>query len=120
MDKLEYYIIRYLQECLRVDDLSEIPDSRYLELDNELIAILKGKGESELYIVTECNLNNMGSDLMTYVKITDNLYKVEWTQIFNYLIGSIDESQVDQALLTKELQLIQVSSQPLTNFLKSK
>lgn len=120
MDKLEYYIVRYLQDCLRIDDHEPSTDARYLELDNELIAILKGKEESELYVVTECNLNNMGSDLMTYIRITENLYKVEWTQVFNFLIGSIDESQVDQAFLTKELRLIQLSSQPLTNFLKSK
>lgn len=120
MDKLEYYVVKYLQECIRKSESKELPISKYLELDDELIAIIKGKEESELYLITECNLNNMGSDLMKYVRVTENLYKVEWSQVFDFLIGKINESEMDKALLTKELKLIQISRQPLTNFLKSK
>ncbi len=95
-------------------------DIKYVELEKELISIIKGEGENEMYVSTECNLNNMGSELLTFIHITGKLYKVKWTDVFLYLIGEIEEQDVDPALLTKELRAIQVSKQPVTNYLKSK
>jgi len=120
MNKLEYYIIKFLQECVRSQSKGIPLDIRYIELEKELLGIIKGEGENEMYVSTECNLNKMGSDLLTFIHITGKLYKIKWTDVFNFLIGEINESQVDPALLTKELRSIQLSKQPLTNYLKSK
>jgi hypothetical protein len=116
MNKLEYYIIKYLQECIRSNTKGIPLDIKYVELESQLISIIKGDGENEMYVSTECNLNNMGSELLTFIHITGNLYKIKWTDVFRFLIGEINESQVDSALLTKELKALQISKQPLTNF----
>lgn len=120
MNKLEYYIVKFLQKCIR-ETYKNLPSSiKYITLEDELIAVVKGEGENELYVITECNLNNMSSDLITYKHVVDTTYKVSWSPVFLYLIGAINESEIDPALLTNELKLIQLSSQPLTNYLKSK
>lgn len=109
-----------MQSCIKDSNRDHPITIKYITLENELIAIIKGEGENELYIVTECNLNNMGSELITYKHVIDNVYRVVWSQVFRYLIGDISDSEIDSALLTNELKLIQLSSQPLTNYLKSK
>lgn len=119
MNKLELYIVEFLQYALMIGTLdSNKSINRYIELENELFRITKGESERELYITTECNVHNMETPLFRLVKIIDNNYKIEWKELFLFLIGEINEVKYTQ--LTNEMRMLRLSNQPLTNYLKSR
>lgn len=121
MHRLEVYVVEFLQQCLLVEALDgSRANNRYIELENELILMTKGVDEKEIYLSTECNLQNMESSLMKYVRVIDNHYKVVWSDIFLYLVGEKLEKDLAPTILTNEIRMIRLSSKPLTNYLKSK
>lgn len=121
MHRLEVYVVEFLQNCLMLESLDERKNlNRYIELESELILLSKGTEEREIYLTSECNLHNMESSLIKCVKIIDNHYKIIWSDIFLYLIGEKNESEVNATLLTNELRMLRISGKPLTNYLKTK
>lgn len=119
MNKLEEFIIEFLQYALtKCSADSNRSLNRYIELESELFRITKGEGERELYITTECNIHNMETSLFRVVRIIENNYKVEWKEIFLYLIGEVPEVKSTQ--ISNEIKMLRLSNQPLTNYLKSR
>lgn len=120
MNKLENYIVEYLQYCFLIESMDHKPSARYIELERELILITKGTDDREIYLTSELNLFNMESPLMKCVKVIDTHYKIVWTDLFLYLIGELKDQDMDKNLLTNELRMIRISKDPLTNYIKSK
>lgn len=119
MNKLELYIVEFLQYAIMSHTLdSSKLCNRYIELEAELIRLTKGEDERELYLTTECNIHNMETPLFRVVRILDNHYKLEWKELFLYLIGAIPEVKTTQ--ISNEMRMLRLSNQPLTNYLKSR
>lgn len=115
MNKLEYYILKILQEMINDESLQ----LRYIELEGQLIAVKRGVEEAELYLVTECILDGRTSPMIEFSRVFNDVYKVTWTPRFKYLIGSIDSDEVPVLQLTKELTLLRMSGSPISNYLKT-
>ena len=111
MNKLEYHILKIFQDMV----LKEYSDPRYTTLDDELICIIKGPEEKDLYIKTEAPLEGRVLNMLQFSKIDNNLYKVIWSPKFLYLIG--DKNQ--DITVSKELELLSLSTNPLSNYIKT-
>lgn len=121
MHKLECYVIEFLQYTKMMESLDSSKNlNRYIELEDELLILTKGYEDREIIITTECNIHNMESTLIRCVKLIDNHYKVIWSDIFRYLIGELNESEVLGNPLTNELRMLRLSDSPLSNYLRTK
>lgn len=115
MNRLEYHILTLLQAFI----LGNLEGPRYIELDDHLIAVIKGSEGDDLYVQTECILEGRSAPTFSFQKISGELYKIEWTSKFKYLVGEIDSGALPPSFLTKELELIQSSGTPLSNYIKT-
>lgn len=117
---LENHVVEYLQKCALTESLDQKIHPKYIELEDELILITKGVDERELYLTSELILVNMESPLMKCVRVIDTHYRIVWTDLFLYLIGELEEKDMDKNTLTNELRMFKISKDPLTNYMKSK
>lgn len=112
MNKLEYYILKIFQDMM----LKENYISRYIQIEDHLLCVIKGSPELDLYIKTELVLEGRVLNMISFDKIEDSLYKVIWDKKFLYLIGDIDSKDSN---ISKELELLSLSDNPLSNYLKN-
>ena len=115
MNKLEYHILKLFQEMV----LKKQYETRYLILDENLIAVVKGEKELEVYLKTEIVLEGRVLESFTFSKIVEGLYKLVWTDQFLYLVGEKNKEDVHHSIRTKEIELLRVSSNPLSNCIKT-
>jgi hypothetical protein len=115
MNKLEYYILKIFQKMMITNNTY----NRYIYIEGNLLAIIKGEGELDLYVRTEVVLDGRVISSLRFSKVVDGLYKVVWSNQFLYLIGEIDKSKLQESSLSKELELLSVSSSPLSNYIKT-
>lgn len=115
MNKLEYHLLRIFQEMM----VKNQTETRYLTLDDNLLALIKGEMELDLYIKTELVLEGRLLPSFSFSKVVDGLYKIIWSNQFLFLIGEKSKGEVHHSVITKELELLRVSSNPLTNYIKT-
>lgn len=122
MNKLEYKILKVFQELM----IKDHSDPRYIMVDSELLCIIKGVEELDLYVKSEAPLDGRSVTMLKFSQINDNLYKVIWDPKFLYLIGNsetktlkVESSSASKAYISKELELLSLSDNPLTNYLKT-
>lgn len=116
MKKLEYYILKIFQEM----KLKENLETRYVILEDSLLAIVKSEDDLGLYIKTEMILDGRSTKSFRFEKIIDGLYKVLWSDLFYFIIGEKEKKDLSSTLdINKEVELIQVSPTPLTSYIKT-
>jgi hypothetical protein len=115
MNKLEFYILRIFQDMM----IKNQNETRYLTLDSNLLALIKGDKELDLYVNTELVLEGRMLDSFSFSKVVEGLYKLNWSDQFLYLIGEKSKVDIHPSVITKELELLKVSSNPLTNYIKT-
>jgi len=116
MKKLEYYIIKIFQEM----KLKENFETRYVIIEDSLLSIIKSEDDLGLYVKTEMILDGRSTKSFKFEKIIDGLYKVIWTDLFYYIIGEKERKDLSSTLdINKEIELIKVSSTPLSSYIKT-
>jgi hypothetical protein len=115
MKKLEYYILKIFQDMM----VKENFDSRYILLEDNLLCLIKPKNELDLFVKTELILDGRTLNTFRFDKVVDGLYKITWTDVFLYIVGNKNIKDIPYSVITKELELIKVSSNPLSNYIKT-
>lgn len=113
MNKLEYHVLKILQDMM----LKEVTTPRYIDVEGNLICVKKGTPELDLYLKTELVLEGRRLNMFSFDKVDDCLYKVIWEDKFLYLVGS--NTRDKDIKYSKELELLSLSDNPLTNYLKT-